>query len=73
MDIITLLQDIVEHEVNDIIFTVGKPIMFRSKGELCPHDDKILGPKDTESIIKGLLNDDQFDKYRTLIQLIERI
>lgn len=58
-----LLKKAVELNASDIHITVGLPPMLRINGEIIKCDTDILMPRDTESYVKGILGEEQYDKY----------
>jgi len=57
-DMIELLLDGMRQKVSDVHFTVGRPPIFRLRGELLPVGNQKLTPEDTKEICYFLMNED---------------
>lgn len=64
MNIIELAKFAVDRHASDLHLTVGIPPLLRINGELVKHGDKILLSKDTEDLVKQILNEEQLKELK---------
>ncbi|TDT61970.1 type IV pilus twitching motility protein PilT [Fonticella tunisiensis] len=59
-----LLKKAIELNASDLHLTVGIPPTMRINGNLVPYGNNKLTPKDAESYVMQILNDEQYRKYK---------
>lgn len=66
LNLIGLLLKGMEQKVSDVHFTVGRPPMFRLRGELIPTEGKNLTPEETAEICYSLMTEEQTNTFEKL-------
>ncbi|HBM81009.1 MAG: type IV pilus twitching motility protein PilT [Clostridiales bacterium] len=66
MDLDDLLMKTMDLKASDLHLTVGIPPTVRVNGNLEQLDYEKLMPKDTEAFARTILNEEQFNKYRSI-------
>jgi twitching motility protein PilT len=61
-----ILKEATAKAASDIHITVGLPPMLRINGKLKPFGTVILMPKDTETFVMEILNEEQYAKYMSI-------
>ena len=62
MELESLLKRAIELNASDIFITVGVPPTLKIQGVLQPFGGDVLYPQDTEKLVRGLFNRDEFMK-----------
>lgn len=62
IEMIDLLNLVVEEGASDLHIEVGVPPVLRLSGSLAPLDSDVLGPEDTERLIKSVTSDSDMQK-----------
>jgi len=64
MNVEQLLAAAMEQGASDLHLTVGSPPVIRIDGALTRMDTEKLSPEDTETLVKSLLSDEQFQRLK---------
>jgi twitching motility protein PilT len=65
----SLLRGMIEKGASDLHLVVGRPPLYRVRGELVPTGDEVLTPEATEALISGILSEEQKRAVRENLDL----
>ena len=68
MNIVEFIEEAIKRDASDIHITVGSEPIFRINGQLERYGDKVLGPADTEVLMKQLAREEHLKELEKVGQ-----